>query len=139
MPSVGTHSPITKLTPGISHLIRQSILTPQSQTIHQSCLTHSFSSQSKLIHKPHPTATPLTPSVSIHNPITNLTPQLSHSLHQFVFITRSQTSPHSCLTHSIGLYSQLSHKTHPTTMIKGRTTKCIFQSKSYTSNINPLP
>jgi hypothetical protein len=112
------HNPITNLTPQRSHSLRQSVSQPN--------------------HKSHHTAVPLTPSVRIttqsqisahscptqsvslyHNPLTNLSPQLSHSLCQSVsqpnhkphptavpltpsvcITAQSQTSPHSCPIHS---------------------------------------
>jgi hypothetical protein len=70
------HSLITNLNPQLYQSLRYSVYSTQSQTTPYSYLTHSVSLYLRSNHKTHPTAVRLTPSVCIHNPITNLTPQI---------------------------------------------------------------
>jgi hypothetical protein len=85
-------------------------LIHNTQTSLHSSPTLSVCLYSQPYHKPHSTAVPLTPSVCIHNPITNPTPQLSDSLRQSVFTTQSQTSTHKRRTNSSSLFPQPDHK-----------------------------
>jgi hypothetical protein len=85
-----------------------------SQTSPHSCPNYSGSLYAQPSLKPHHIAVPNTLSVCMHGLITNLTQQLSHSLCQSVFTAQSQTSPQSCPTHSVSLYSQPNYKLHPT-------------------------
>jgi hypothetical protein len=111
-PSFCIYSLITKLNPQLSHSLRWFVFTAHSRTSPHRCPIHSVSLYSQPNHKLHPTAVPLTPSVCIHNLISILTPQLSHSLRQSLLTAQSQTSPHNCPTHSVRLYSQPNPKPH---------------------------
>jgi hypothetical protein len=101
----------------MSRSLRQSAFTIQSQTRPHSCPTQSVSLYSQPNHIPQPkthhSTFPLTPSVVNHSTITNLNPQATHSLRQSVFAIQSQTSPHSCPTHCVSLYSKTESQITP--------------------------
>jgi hypothetical protein len=97
----------------MSHLIRQSVFTTKSQTSPHSSPTHSVGLCSHPNNKRHHPTFPLTPSVVNHSTITNLNPQATHSLRQSVFAIQPQTSPHSCPTHCVSLYSKTESQITP--------------------------
>jgi hypothetical protein len=110
--TVCIYSPRTNLTPQIYQTIRQSVLTTQSQNTFHSCHKHSVIFYTQTIHKLHITAVPLTHSIYIHSPITNIQSQQSKPF-CFLLTIQSQISA-STFSHTLSkLYSQPNQKLIP--------------------------
>jgi hypothetical protein len=98
------HSPITNVTPQLSHLLSQSVFTTQTHISLYSRPTHSVSLYTLSNHKPYSTFVLLPPSVCIQSPNTNLTLELSHWLHQSLITAQSYTSFKISPSNSVSLY-----------------------------------
>jgi hypothetical protein len=109
---------ITNFISQLFHLIRQSILTHLAHSSTQSCHNHNVSLYYHTKQNLQPThvqiTVPLTPSVCIHNPIINITSQLSHSLSQSELAPQPQTAHQNRSTHFDRQNSPAQLQPHPT-------------------------